>query len=49
MNLRNIIWTSVIASVASVGAIVAGVLGNVELVLALGLAGIISATLGNKE
>lgn len=49
MNLRNIIWTSVIATSAGAGVIVAGILGSTNWILALGLIGIIAATLGSRE
>jgi len=44
-NLRNIIWTSVLAVACTVGLLVSGILGAMEWVIAFGFAGVIFATL----
>jgi len=49
MNLRNIIWTSVIAAAAAVGVIVAGIFGSMEWVIASGFVGVIAAGLSGRE
>ena len=49
MKLRNIVWTAVAAVAAGLGAIVAAALGNIEMTVALGSAGVIAALLSNRE
>lgn len=49
MNLRNVVWTAVAASAAGLAAIVAAMFGSIELTVAFGSVGIISAVLSNRE
>jgi len=49
MNLRNIVWTAVVAAAATLGVIIAGILGSMEWVIASGFIGVIAATLSGRE
>lgn len=49
MNLKGIVWTSLIAAVAGVSALVSAVFGSEIWVLAFGFVGVISATLASRE
>lgn len=47
--LRDLVWTSVIASACAVASIAFAIWGYTDLVIAFGLAGVASATLASRE
>jgi len=49
MNLKNVVWTAVVAAAAVVGVIVAGILGSMEWIIASGFIGVIAAGLSGRE
>lgn len=49
MNLKNIVWTAVIALGLGLGSIIAGFQGNLEVALSLGLTSVTSALLSSRE
>lgn len=49
MNLKNVVWTAVVALALGLGSIISGLQGNGELALALGLGSISSAVLSSRE
>jgi hypothetical protein len=49
MNLRNVVWTAVTAVASVVGMIVAGILGSMEWIITFGFAGVVLASLSNRE
>lgn len=48
-NLKNLVWTSVIATACGAGVLVSAFLGSLTWVLAFGFIGMISATLASRE
>lgn len=49
MNLKNVVWTAVVATVLGLASLVSAVLGSELLTLAFGLTSITSATLSARE
>jgi hypothetical protein len=49
MDLKNVVWTAVIAMGLGIASLVAGVLDNSTLALSLGLTAIASATLSARD
>lgn len=49
MNLKNVVWTAVIATVLGFASLVSAVVGSELLTLAFGLTSIASATLSARE
>ena len=49
MDLRNVVWTAVVAMGLGIGSLVAGVMDNPTLALSLGLTSIASATLSARD
>ena len=47
--LRGLVWTAVFATASAVTSIVLAFWGNIELVVAFGLAAVASATLASRE
>jgi len=48
-NLKNVIWTAVIATASGAGVLVSAILGSEVWVLAFGFTGVISAVLSSRE
>jgi hypothetical protein len=47
--VRNLVWTSVIATACGLGALVSAGLGEMAWVVAFGLCGVTSATLASRD
>jgi hypothetical protein len=48
-NLKNVVWTAVVATGSGVGVLVSAILGLDTWVLAFGFIGVISAVLSSRE
>lgn len=49
MKLRNIVWTAVTAVACVAGMVIAGILGSMEWIIAFGFAGLVFASLSNRD
>lgn len=47
--IRNLVWTSIVATLCGVGTIVSAIVGQLDWVVAFGLCGVTSATLASRE